>query len=440
MEVFKCPNCGSSILTNDKFCSFCGKGISEKYKKHPTNKMTDDELSKLIVKEINKDLRSPYHIYMSFFILGALHLYLWWGIASFSIIYFIIACIFVFILVLAICQANLFSPKELKIAKKLARQKKFDEILELKKSESTIDYQILILFYHKKDVNQAKHLLLKYRMDILKGYIKKVTYPNCSETLYSGVLLELIRYYYKNGDFEAIESKVKAQQKIDLTCACCGASLPTISSVCEYCGSIHYPQNPVYIQKPKKQQESTNLQDETNQLKLTELHKTKKKSKKTLPKLSQKELIEVINSSTEILSFNEFDARTHVFYYTFMILVILFAGFLVILPGFFKFGSLFLSMCMLLLIVKDMRILSLEKKYKQLVSNGEFNKAFIYAKSKNELKGFQVLLLFYYYYDFENCLIILKKYAPSSFANSPAKQKQFKAIYDYFDIKKEKRK
>ena len=61
-------------------------------------------------------------------------------------------------------------------------------------------------------------------------------------------------------------------------------------------------------------------------------------------------------------------------------------------------------------------------------------------KHLNELKGFQVLLFFYYYYDFENCLIILKKYAPSSFANSPAKQKQFKAIYDYFDIKKQKRK
>ena len=52
MKVFKCPYCGSSILTNDKFCSFCGKGISEEYKKNTTNKIKRTITMKKNVKSI----------------------------------------------------------------------------------------------------------------------------------------------------------------------------------------------------------------------------------------------------------------------------------------------------------------------------------------------------------------------------------------------------
>ena len=245
MEVLKCPNCGSSILTNDKYCSFCGKEISAELDKHPIDKKTSQQLSRMIIDDITQ---SEYALMFGVLIgiavpfILLISLVIKYGLFNKVIIPIIMAILFIAIFLFILGKLGLFNNSKTNYVAKLARQKKFDEILKLENTELVIDYQILIAFYYKMDIDYAKHLLLKYRKTYIIDYIKFYCL-HYNEKLPSGrILYEVIRYYVENGSFKKIKKEVTIKNKTDYICACCGASLPKNSSVCEYCGSVHYNQ------------------------------------------------------------------------------------------------------------------------------------------------------------------------------------------------------
>lgn len=185
MKVLKCPNCGASAKKDELICSYCGSTIIKESSEKPDNLITNvkpEILSANIIKELSPlaDIKSNgifFIIFIVFFMCAWVSGCLYGGFSMinepfmmdrpliFTLIPFFMAAaglsMFAFMISKIVKEYRSASKLQLYIQK--IKELKFDEAYEIGlNNDKLLAGQMLIAFYHKKDIAAANQLALQY--------------------------------------------------------------------------------------------------------------------------------------------------------------------------------------------------------------------------------------------------------------------------------------